>query len=131
MSKRIFLLLGALFLTSCAKLAHIDELLTLQDLSIEQDKQIKFVEAQDKKFGLLLSAIENNALDRYPDQKSFLKDFGPPVYVKKITRGNQQLEKWVYRYSTKAFGSEKVYAYFDQSGKLVEWDHIKPLKKDD
>ena len=130
LKRKIFLWGGLLLLMGCAKLAHIDELLTLQELSIDQDKQAKFVQEQDKKFESLLAAIQSDSFRRYTDQKSFLKDFGPPVTKQTITKENQLLEKWVYRYATKAFNSEKVYVYFDQSGKLMEWEHIKPQRKE-
>lgn len=125
LKSKIFLLGGLLIFAGCAKLAHIDELLTLQDLSIEQDRQVKFVEDQDKSFELLLKAAENNSFEQYSNQNDFLGNFGPPVYTVDVNENGQQLKKWVYRYSTKAFDSQKIYLYFDDTGRLAKWNHIK------
>ena len=123
-------ILALIFLCGCAKLAHLEELLTLKSLSDNQVEQAKYIEAQDKKFKALLEAVENNRLDQYPNQRSFLKAFGQPIFTKKVKKENQQLEQWLYRYGAKFEGSEKVYLYFDDSGNLVSWKHIKPDTKD-
>ncbi len=123
-------MLAALFLTGCAKLNHLEELLTLQELSIEQDRQIKFVEGQNGNFDRLLKAMEDGSFSQYTEQRDFLNKFGPPVYSREVSKDSQVLVKWVYRYSNQSFDSEKVYLYFDREGKLVDWKHVKPGNKD-
>jgi outer membrane murein-binding lipoprotein Lpp len=117
-------LTGALFLTGCARLQHLDQLLTLKDLSGEQDSLGRHVEEQDARFDALLRAVEDKTIGQYTDERKILKDFGEPVYREETTRGNQQLNRWAYRYATQFFGSPKVYLYLDPGGRLVRWEFI-------
>lgn len=110
-------------LSGCAKLAHLQELLTLKGLSDNQAAQQKYVEKQDKRFEQLLEAVKANRMNEFSDQKAFLKAFGEPIFKKSTDTSGQ---KWLYRYTAKLFGSEKVYLYFDQSGKLLNYEHVKP-----
>lgn len=123
MKRGIFLFVGLIYLTGCAKLQHLDQLLTLKDLSEEQDKLGRHIEQQDQKFELLVQAVKANQLERYPGKRHILKRFGEPVYSRPIERNGQALELWLYRYSTQFFDSEKVYLYFDSSDRLVDWEY--------
>jgi len=109
--------------SGCAKLAHLDELLTLKGLSDNQDMQVRYVEKQDKKFEQLADAVKNNQMDGFPDKKAILRAFGEPIFAK---QSEEKSEVWLYRYTTKLFGSQKIYLYFDASGKLIEWQHVQP-----
>ena len=127
MKKIILTGLGLMVLTGCGVLTHMDQLLTLQSMSENQTEQQKFVEAQDKNFEKLLSAIKSESFKSdFPDQKSFEKAFGEPVFAKSTTKNGQNLEEWFYRYAVKFKDSEKVYLYFDASGNLTDFVHIKP-----
>jgi len=124
--QRVFLFLFySAFCLGCAKLAHLQELLTLKALSLERDQQELDMEKQDKNFDNLLAAVENNSLEQGTHQRKFLGAFGEPILVSQVTGDDQQtLEKWLYRYATRPFGSPKVYVYFDRKEKLVEWEYL-------
>ncbi len=124
------LMAGCLLLvvTGCAKLEHLDQLLTLKDLSEEGDRQDRYVENQDHKFELLLEAVQSNALSQDTHQKKILQKFGDPIYREEITRDGQGVEKWLYRYTKEFFDSEKVYLYFDREGKLINWEYLPERK---
>jgi hypothetical protein len=124
MKRLIIVILGAIFITGCAKLSHLEQLLTLKGLSDEQARFNKLVEEQDKKFELLVETIHTDDMSRYPNEKSILKKFGDPIYTKNTVRDGRELTFWLYRYATQYFGSEKVYLYFDPTGNLVEWEHL-------
>ena len=129
MKKYLLLVLTVLilsYLPGCAKLAHLEQLLTLKAVSDNRDAQKKFVEEQNKRFEELLEIVKKDSLRNYPDKKSILKNFGEPVFTRDIVRHGQPLELWLYRYATKYFGSEKVYLYFDETGKLVDFGHFIP-----
>ena len=110
-------------LTGCAKLAHLDELLRLKDLSDNRDGQAVYVEKRDKDFEKLLTVVKANTLDRFYDQASFLKEFGPPLLRREVTRDGQPLEQWLYRYTVRAFESPKIYVYFNRSNRIVLWEY--------
>ena len=126
MFRILILIVGLIFLNGCAKIAHLQELLTMKALSDNQDAQSKDVKKQDEKFKKLLEVVNNNQMSQYPNKKSFLKAFGEPIFFKEIEKDGQKLEQWLYRYSTKLFDSERMYIYFDREGKLVSWRHVKP-----
>ena len=107
----------------CAKVAHMQELLTLKALSDNQTQQAKYIEQQDKKFEKLLETLKAGQLQKYSNQKAILSAFGEPIF-KETTKDSSQ--KWLYRYAAELFGSEKVYLYFDADGQLIHWKHISP-----
>ena len=119
------------FLSGCAKLAHLQELLTMKSLSDNQDAQERYVKQQKAKFEKLLEVVRSNRLKEYPTTKSFLRNFGEPILIKEIEKDGQKQRRWLYRYSTKAFDSEKVYLYFDGQGRLLDFEYLKAPKPKD
>ena len=111
-----------LSLTGCAKLAHMQELLRLKDYSDNKEVQAKYVKEQDRKFEQLLAAVRESKIESYQNKKNFLAEFGNPVFSRQVTHAGKTMDMWLYRYTTKYFSSEKVYLYFDQAGKLQDWE---------
>jgi hypothetical protein len=101
--------LPLVLLTGCAKLAHLDQLLTLQDLSNEQGAQAKYIEEQNARFESLLAVVKSGDIDIYSSRETFRNDFGEPVLKRQVTLNGLELEMWLYRYPAKLTGSEKVY----------------------
>ncbi len=108
-----------LFLCGCAKLQHMDQLLTLKGVADEQKKQQKYVENQDKKFEQLREAVKTDKIKKFSNQKQIVSKFGQPIYTKSIEKDGQTLELWIYRYSVQYFNSDKILLYFDPDDKLV------------
>ena len=119
----IVLAMSFLVLAGCAKLAHLDQLLTLKGLSDEQAQMGKEIERQDAKFERLVAAVEEGSISQYKSPKSVSAQFGPPVYIEKDEEDGRPLEVWVYRYAARFFDSPKVYLYWDRSGQLVRWEY--------
>jgi hypothetical protein len=46
------------------------------------------------------------------------------VLSKELPSSAEAADVLLYRYSTKYFTSDKVYAYFDTSGKLTRWEYV-------
>lgn len=126
----LFFLILIFLIEGCVPLSKLDKLLTLKAYSKNKDAQQAYCEFQTKNFEKLLDVVKEGNINQYPDKKSFYKAFGAPIFVKELTQGGQFVEKWLYRHSTKAFNSEKIYLYFDQTGKLIDWMHILPTKTD-
>ena len=112
--------------SGCAKISHLDQLLTMKSLSDDQTQQQKYVKDRYKKFKALLAAVESGNIKNYPDKKKFLKTFGEPIYTETIDRDKEKLEQLMYRYSTQLSGSEKVYVFFNTEGKLTDWKYFPP-----
>lgn len=117
------ILTGIVFFCGCAKLTHMQELLRLKEYSDEKTRQKDFVQEQDQNFEKLLSIVRDDGMGRYADQNAILKDFGGPVIRKDIVKDQKPIEVWLYRYTTKFFGSDKVYLYFDTTGRLDSYDY--------
>ncbi len=119
-----------IFLSGCAKLAHMQELLTLKAMSDDGERQKRYVKAQDDKFAALLEKVKSQQIKTYPDQRSILKAFGDPIMTKAVEKDGQVLEQWLYRYSVKFFDSEKVYLFFDNKGQLIQWEYVEAPRKE-
>ena len=109
-----------LFLSGCAKLQHMDQLLTLKGVADEQKRQQSYIEKQDKKFEQLRESVQTDKIKKFSNQKQIFSKFGQPIYSRSIEKNGQTLELWVYRYMVQYFNSDKVNLYFDSDGKLVE-----------
>lgn len=128
MRKKIWILIVmALSLCGCAKVAHIRQLLTLDGLSKNQARQEKYVEQVDESFEKMLEVVQNGRTAEYPDQKSILKNFGKPIYVKDVLKGGKMFEQWLYRYAV-LYDKEKIYVDFNKDGKAVNWQLV-PAKE--
>jgi len=123
------LIVSFIFLNGCAKLAHMQELLTLKAMSDNGDEQRRFVAAQDARFETLLEKVKNNQLGEYPNRKSVFRAFGEPIFTKQVQRNDQTQEQWLYRYATKFFDSPKVYLYFNPKGKVIDWQYVATPEK--
>ncbi len=118
-----FILIIMFFAAGCAKLQHLDQLLTLKGLSDEQTQMGQEIERQDAKFERLVAAVEEGSIAKYKSQKSVLGQFGSPIFTEKVEEDGRPLEVWVYRYAARFFDSPKVYLYWDQAGNLIRWDY--------
>lgn len=119
----LLLSLCVCLLAGCESVAKVDELLRLRAYSNEKDRLALFVQKQNAGFERLLSAAKSNSLSKYPTRKSIWSNFGPPVFNTLVVLDGETYEVWVYRYSTKFFGSDKVYLYFDRQSSLRAYDY--------
>ncbi len=124
----LVLLMSVLTFSGCAKLEHLDELLTLKDMSEEDDAQRAYVKAQDIKFEALVSEVQAGTLKKGLSQKEAVKSFGDPIVKRAIVRNGQDVEWWVRRYAMRFWDSDKVYLYFDKDKKLTDWEFVKYVK---
>ena len=112
-----------LLLAGCAKLQHMDQLLTLKAVSDEQGQMGKEIKHQDAKFERLVAEVREGSISKYKSQKNVTRQFGAPVFIEKIAENGRPLEVWVYRYAAQFFDSPKVYLYWNKSGELVQWKY--------
>lgn len=127
MKRPIIYLLGFMAAAGCAKLEHLDQLLTLKDLSEEGERLDRYVQKQNKNFDLLVETIKSGGITQYSTRRKILAHFGEPVLKEKIQTESAQGEKWLYRYAKQFFNGEKVYLYFDTEGKLLSWERVLSL----
>ena len=120
----IILFLGLFVVSGCAKISHLDQLLTLKGLADEQEQLKLYVEEQDEKFNLMLEEMKAGTLGLYLNKGKIYRTFGDPVYVKKTNKNDQEMEIWLYRYATEFFDSEKIYLTFDSNENLIETEYV-------
>jgi len=121
----------AVSFSGCAKLAHLQELLTIKGYSDEKDAQEKYVKTQDAKFAKLLAAVDDGTIVRYTTRAKLQKAFGDPVYSHSVNENGVACEEELYRYSLGYFDSAKVYFYFDAKGKVLNWKYIPAPKPEE
>ena len=110
-------------LGGCAKISHMDQLLTLKGVADEQTRIGKFVEAQDRKFDKMVKEAKDGTLDQYINKRKFVRAFGEPVVVTMVQEDDRELESWLYRHAMAYFHAEKIYLYFDADGNLVRSEY--------
>ena len=116
-------------LTGCAKLAHMNELLTLKAMSDEQALNDKIVKEYDARFSALVLAQKNNQLAQ-ETKKTILNKFTKPIYTETVTLKGREIDRWIYRRYVKYFNSDQVYLYFDADGQLIKSEYIPPPEKE-
>ena len=121
--KRIFpyLLTVLLSLSGCTIIAHNGELSALGDYSRDKDNQHRLVKSIDDHYDAMTKAIDQKAIGNYKDETSFVYSFWDPISKKDLSDGTQ---RWLYRYAIFRFAKDKVYVYFDRSGKMIKWEKI-------
>lgn len=128
--KRIAVIILVGFMASgCAKVSRLPQLLTLKGMSDNRDLQKKQVTRERADFEKAVAAYKDNTLGNYSDKKSVLRNIGAPLIVRETVRNGQPVERWLYRDPLKSFESGKVYLYFDEAGKLAEWEYVQPKPK--
>lgn len=126
-NKFLITLSSILILSGCATVKHLDQLLTLQNLSKNGDLKEACIQEHNDKLKALIDAIHTDAIKDY-DSTKVLAEFGEPTFVKKQPAGGEWVERWVYRDAGKLTSAEKVYLYFDSTLKLVRSEHIPVLQ---
>ena len=125
MGKRIIIILiSALLVSGCAKLTHLQELLTIKAYSDNQEAQAQYIKETDARFEKLLAAVSENRMDEYPTKTSIRRAFGWPILSRDITRNGEPQQQWLYRYAVRPFDSEKIYIYFDEAGAVMDIEYV-------
>lgn len=91
----------------------------------------KEVEASDQRFEKLVEAIQEERISENNTKRSIKRIYGEPILSEEKIIEEQEFEVWLYRYAKKFFGSDKVYMYFDSSGKLKRWEYVKAKGDED
>jgi hypothetical protein len=121
--KRIvpYLLAVLLCLSGCIILSNTDELSVMGDYSREKDNQNRLVKSINDHYDALTRAIDQKVIGDYKDKASFVYSFGDPILKKDLSGGGQ---RWLYCYAIFRLAKDKVYVYFDRTGKLIKWEKI-------
>ena len=115
--------LAGVALPGCAKVSHLDQLLTIQAYSKSNEEKERFVKAADKRFEALLHEVKTGRLKRTMRLEDIRNKYGSPVYEQIIVGGKHARTLWMYRRQTDYAGAEKVYLYFDEQGVLLDWEY--------
>jgi hypothetical protein len=125
---RIFVCLIIVLLCGCAKLAHLDELLTLKSVSDNQRQIQIYLDKQEKGFNKLKEDIKNNRLKQGQFKRSIINKYSEPVLTEKPAPEDVGVKEiLLYRHPTNYFKSERIYLYFDESSRLLSWE-LKPAE---
>ena len=134
MHNTIRLLVILLLISTCWGCALVrflqchDKLMTLKRVGASQDEIGKYVERQEKLFLLLLDDIRNDRIKSGLSKTDVIDTYGDPILFREVVDRPSIKEALLYRHPTEYFSSDRVYLYFDDSGKLVYWEY-KPHKE--
>jgi len=107
-------------MNGCALVKYSDQIEVLKEIGRNQGEIQDYLNRQEELFELLLEDIENENLEEGVSKQYVLKKYGEPIYSKDI----ENTEKFLYRHPVEYFSCEKVYLYFNDSGKLEHWEHV-------
>ena len=116
-----YFILSCSCLSGCIVLSKADDLAVLGDYSREKDNQHRLVKSINDHYDALIKVIDQKTISDYKDEASFVYSFGDPILKKDLSDGGQ---RWLYRYAIFKPGEDKVYVYFDRTGKLIKWEKI-------
>ena len=122
----VWAMLPLVFLVGCGK--RVEGLLALKKVSDAQAQMAKEVSEVNQRFDKLLSDIQKGRLSTEYSRQAIARRYGPPILSERYTLDHQDAERWLYRYGTEFFASERFYFYFDVSGRLKYWEHV-PVKE--
>ena len=119
---RIPVYLVIVLLCGCAKVAHLNELLTLKRVADSQ-KQIEiYLAKQERGFNKLNEDIKNKVLVKGQLKRSIIAKYSEPVLTKVPEPENAGIKEiLLYRHPTNYFKSDRIYLYFDNGNKLISW----------
>jgi len=118
----LIILMLALF-SGCSVLRHSQEIRTLQELSASGSEIDDYLEKQKKKFYLLRDLVLSAQIKKGIRKEQFIEQYGDPVLSTLSGKGKEE-ETLLYRDPTGFFDSDRIYAVFDCSGRLVSWELV-------
>jgi hypothetical protein len=116
-----YLLLVLLGLSGCTILENLDEISTLGNYSREKDAQHRLVKSINDHYDALIKAVDLGRVSDYKDKSSWTFSFGDPLLKKDLSGG---VQRWLYRHAIYRLSKDKVYVYFDRSGKMIRWERL-------
>jgi len=125
MRKWNYILLGVLIFAAggCAVAQYAEQIRTLQAVDASQQDISKFIKRQERLFHLLLEDVKGGRLKPGITKKYVINTYSNPVLSREITGALGTEEELLYRHPTQYFSSDKIYLYFDSSGKLMRWEN--------
>lgn len=113
-----------ILLSGCVYLKYADKLFVLKGMGDNRRQIKKYLDEQDKLFGVLKEDIKSDRLRKGMLKREVLKLYGEPVLSEEVTADSLVKEAFLYRHPTDYFSSDRVYLYFDNSETLLYWEYI-------
>ncbi|MDE2222431.1 MAG: hypothetical protein KGK03_05095 [Candidatus Omnitrophica bacterium] len=119
--EKAMLAAALLGLCGCNVVNNLQGLSVLGQVAREGDDQKRLIKNNDDHYDKLKQVIARGHINEYKDKSSFVYAFGQPVLKKDLKDGTQ---RWLYRYAIYRTAKDKVYVYFDRSGKMIKWEQL-------
>lgn len=121
---KVFLGVGVLIIFVTAGCAILPEgLMTLKRVGDSQKQIGRYLARQEKLFDKMLRDVKNERIKPGISQNRLIGIYGEPVIIKS-SKEPAIAEVFLYRYPREYFSSDKVYLYFNKSGKLVHLKYV-------
>lgn len=119
------MVLLVLTFNGCAIIGHLNELSTMGEFARDKDNQNKIVNLNNSHYDALMAAINAKEMVHFTNQAEIRNTFGEPIVIKTITVDGKIQEQWLYRYAVIKQAKDKVYLYFDDQGKFLNYKQEK------
>ncbi len=102
---------------------------SLMTFAKDRDAMIKEYGEETSDYGKIKSAIDNGHLEVGEEAERIAKKYGDPIVA--IEESGGDIVRWVYKPGDETyFKGSKVYLFFDQTERLMDWQEInKPQEK--
>ncbi len=110
------------FASGCALFTNPQGVMALKRYGDNQAQIQSYVDRQVKLFDKLVEDLKAQKLEAGTSQKDFMRLYGEPV-LSSTTDDPQAGEVFLYRHPMEYFNTDRVYAYFDETGSLVRWEY--------
>lgn len=96
---------------------------SLMTFAKDREAMIREYEGETSNYDKIKNAIDKEHLEVGEEAKDIAKKYGDPIVI--IPESGGDIERWVYKPGNDSFfKGEKIYLFFDQSQRLMDWDQI-------
>ena len=108
--------------SGCTLIRYSDQIGTLRAIDENMRNIAEDISAQEAYVDKLIKDVKNNRLVKGLSRKAVIDKYGKPVIVKQADNGTFG-QVFLYRHPVNYFTCDKVYLYFDVSGRLLNWKY--------
>ncbi|MCK4809680.1 MAG: hypothetical protein KAS99_01930 [Candidatus Omnitrophica bacterium] len=111
-------------LSGCTAIRYSEQLLTLKAIGKSQREIQQYLDKQERLFYQLTEDIKNKRLKPGISKVKIIRTYGDPILSKAVDNDPSIKERLLYRRPMRAFTSNRIYLYFNNSGKLSYWEYM-------
>jgi len=114
--------LAVIFISGCAYLTHLDEVIFLKGLENNQKQMQAELAKEEKLYNKLKADIDNRRLKKLTQKRTIIHLYGEAVLCKPAEGANSFKESCIYRKPTGGMFGEIILLNLDAQDRLYSWE---------